>query len=234
MARTFHFKQFSLQFDLAAHPVGTDAVILGAFAAPHAQPSSILDLGTGCGIVALMLAQRFPHAQVTGIEQHKGSFQNAAHNTAHSPLHNRVRMLHQDLTTFRQPAFDLIVANPPFFTRQLEAPEAHRNAARHLPHGIQPWLNTVAANLSPTGTFWAITPLELHLEMVELLMEKGLHLRSKLTLRGTPKKEPIRVLAEWRHEQGPLDLEERSHRNEEGQWSTWYVEGTRGFYLNLR
>ena len=234
MARVFQFKQFSLQFDHSAHPVGTDAVILGAFSAPRANPTSILDLGTGCGIVALMLAQRFPSARVIGLDSHAGSAEDATINAANSPFHDRVTILHGDVATYQAPPADLIVANPPYFNRQLKAQNDHRNAARHLPHGLQPWIDAVARNLAANGAFWAIAPLELHEEMLPLLHEKNLHLRTRITLSGTPHKAPIRVLGEWRREPGMLQVENHAHRDAAGQWSRWYVEGTEEFYLNLR
>ncbi|HAD98424.1 MAG TPA: hypothetical protein DCG19_13520, partial [Cryomorphaceae bacterium] len=114
----FHFKQFTIHHNRCAHKVGTDGVLLGAWAqAP--SPLHILDIGSGSGLIALMLAQRFPHAQITGIELDHDSYLQSMENVEASPFSERVHILHADFRNynFEGKTFDLIVSNPPFFER---------------------------------------------------------------------------------------------------------------------
>lgn len=111
--------------------VGTDAVLLGAWATSDA-PQRILDIGTGTGILALMLAQRFPHAKVDAIEIDPSACDQAAQNFRDSPFASRLRIhlaAAQDFVAAE--GFDLIVSNPPWFEDSLKSPDSARNTARH-------------------------------------------------------------------------------------------------------
>ena len=112
----FQFKQFTIHHDRCAMKVGTDGVLLGAWA-PLIQPRHILDIGTGSGLIALMLAQRYPQAQVTGIDIDTASIEQAAANVAASPFAERVSVKCQALQALQDAtaSFDAIACNPPFF-----------------------------------------------------------------------------------------------------------------------
>ena len=107
--------------------VGTDGVLLGAWA--NGGPS-VLDVGTGTGIVALMMAQRHPLCQVTALDIDEGAVRQAEFNVAHSPFAERVTILHERVQD-HVGEYDAVVSNPPFFIDSLAAPEAQRNMARH-------------------------------------------------------------------------------------------------------
>ena len=124
--------------------VGTDGVLLGAWAGPGrpwgmsgGSPQTILDIGTGSGLIALMLAQRFPEAQVTGIDSDAEAAAQARENFAGSPWQQRLRAAHISLQEFCRGTaavtrrFDLIVSNPPFYDTTLTSPDPLRTAARH-------------------------------------------------------------------------------------------------------
>ena len=116
-SRKMVFKQFTVRDDRCAMKIGTDAVALGVLAS-HSRPNNILDIGTGSGIVALMLAQRFPDAKLTAIELEPGAYSQSQENFSDSPFANRLSAINKrfqswaDSTTEK---FDLIVTNPPFF-----------------------------------------------------------------------------------------------------------------------
>ena len=149
----FRFKQFTVWHDRCAMKVGTDGVLLGAWAGPGrpggmsgGSPQTILDIGTGSGLVALMLAQRFPEAQVTGIDSDAEAAAQARENFAVSPWPQRLRAAHISLQEFCRGTaataaarrFDLVVSNPPFYDTTLTSPDPLRTAARHtgsLRHG---------------------------------------------------------------------------------------------------
>ena len=142
----FRFKQFTVWHDRCAMKVGTDGVLLGAWAGPGrpggmsgGSPQTIMDIGTGSGLVALMLAQRFPEAQVTGIDSDAEAAAQARENFTGSPWPQRLRAAHISLQEFCRGTaataaarrFDLIVSNPPFYDTTLTSPDPLRTAARH-------------------------------------------------------------------------------------------------------
>ena len=127
----FQFKHFTVWHDRCAMKVGTDGVLAGALA-PVANRHRLLDVGTGSGLIALMLAQRNREAQITAIEIDSQAAQQAAENIAASPWGNRITLVEGDFNNYitNQP-FDLIVSNPPYFTDALKAPDQLRSMARH-------------------------------------------------------------------------------------------------------
>ena len=123
----FRFKNFTVEQDLCAMKVGTDGVLLGAWA--HGG-DSILDVGTGTGLIALMMAQRFPKAHVTAIDIDEGAFRQAIENVKNTDCQDRVVVLHEQVQN-HEGQYDAVVSNPPFFIDSLNAPDAQRNTARH-------------------------------------------------------------------------------------------------------
>ena len=142
---SFRFKQFYVDDSRCAMKVGTDGVLLGAWAGLATYDTTkglatfdlrlsttILDIGTGCGLIALMMAQRFPAAHITAIDINAAAAEQAADNFAASPWSNRFQAVHTSLQDFTpQQHFNLIVCNPPFFTETLKAPDPDRAIARH-------------------------------------------------------------------------------------------------------
>jgi tRNA1Val (adenine37-N6)-methyltransferase len=126
----FHFKQFSIRQDRSAFKVGTDGVLLGAWT-DVAGVETVLDVGTGTGLLALMLAQRSA-ARITAIEIDGPSSDQARENTAASPWHNRISIMNTSLQDFRpEGRFDLVISNPPFFQDSLRPPDNDRAISRH-------------------------------------------------------------------------------------------------------
>lgn len=130
-AEKFHFKQFALEQDKCAMKVGTDGVLLGAWAeSSHAK--TILDIGTGTGIIALMLAQRNSNAKIDAIEIDEPSCIQAKENVLNSKFKERIRIINSPLEKFSSGFFyDLIVCNPPYFSNSLKSKSIKRNLVRH-------------------------------------------------------------------------------------------------------
>lgn len=128
----FRFKQFTINDSHTPMKVGTDGVLLGAWADPSGA-SLIIDAGTGSGLIALMMAQRVPGARVKGIEISPDAAADAAANVAASPWPDRVEIISGDCLDYTLPAEEriLIVSNPPFFAEQLRSPDTGRALARH-------------------------------------------------------------------------------------------------------
>ena len=123
----FQFKQFTIEQEMCAMKVGTDGVLLGAWANGGLR---VLDVGTGTGVIALMMAQRYPDGQVTALDIDEGAVCQAEFNVAQSPFAERVTVLHERVQD-HVGAYDAVVSNPPFFIDSLSAPDAQRHIARH-------------------------------------------------------------------------------------------------------
>jgi tRNA1Val (adenine37-N6)-methyltransferase len=123
----FRFKQFTVRQEQCAMKVGMDGVILGAWAKGGQR---ILDVGTGTGLIALMMAQRYEDAVVTGIDIDEGAVTQARENITASPFKDRIQILHEAVQQHKG-VYDAIVSNPPYFVDSLKAPDHQRNTARH-------------------------------------------------------------------------------------------------------
>lgn len=132
--KVFQFKQFAVRNELSAMKVGTDGVLLGAWT--HVEGAkSVLDIGTGCGLIALMIAQRNTEAQITGIDISHDAIKEAKENALASPWRDRITMLECDFNHAIAHKllgdYDLVVSNPPYFTSTITAPNENRALARH-------------------------------------------------------------------------------------------------------
>ncbi|HFB99880.1 MAG TPA: methyltransferase domain-containing protein [Phaeodactylibacter sp.] len=167
----FRFKQFEINQKDCAMKVGTDGVLLGAWANVE-DAHEILDIGTGTGVIAIMLAQRTPNANVDAVEVNEMACQRANENMKNSPFASRLNSIHdtiQDFAKTTRKEYDLIVCNPPFFTGGTLSTQNGRNNVRHtvkLPHGDL--LSSVRRLLKKTGKFCVILPLIEGLRFKEL------------------------------------------------------------------
>jgi tRNA1Val (adenine37-N6)-methyltransferase len=123
----FRFKHFKVEQDLCAMKVGTDGVLLGAWARGGEQ---VLDVGTGTGLIALMMVQRYPEARVTALDIDEGAVRQATINVEQAKVKDRIRVVQQRVQE-HEGQYDAIVSNPPFFIDSLNAPDVQRNTARH-------------------------------------------------------------------------------------------------------
>lgn len=183
----FHFKAFSLRQDRCAMKVGTDAVLLGAWAPLPPFCRYILDIGAGTGILSLMLAQRCPEAKVVGVEIDAEAAAQASENAAASPYANRLRIEEAAIQDYRPElplAFDLIISNPPFFSGGVLSDMLDRQSARHtvrLSH--QDLLRSVQQHLAADGTFCLVLPKLEGLRFVEIAASMQLYPHQQLAMR---------------------------------------------------
>jgi tRNA1Val (adenine37-N6)-methyltransferase len=160
----FRFKQFNVDQTGCAMKINTDGVLLGALAEAD-QPKTILDIGAGTGVIALMLAQRFADAKIDAVEIDETAAATAGRNFAGSPFADRLYLYadsfenHLDKHPDRK--YDLIVSNPPFYINSLGSPGARKSLAKHTDKQFfETLIETVAKHLAPIGNFWLILPLE--------------------------------------------------------------------------
>lgn len=244
----FRFKQFTVWHDRCAMKVGTDGVLLGAWAGPgrpggmsEGSPQTVLDIGTGSGLVALMLAQRFPEAQVTGIDSDAEAAAQARENFTGSPWPQRLRAAHISLQEFCRGTaataaarrFDLIVSNPPFYDTTLTSPDPLRTAARHtggLTH--EELLLLSAGLLSDTGVFSLIVPSESEKSILRLAERSRLHLLRLTRVYTRASSGPRRILASFGRYQIPHPVEDTLMLTDaEGARSPEHKALTQDFYL---
>jgi tRNA1Val (adenine37-N6)-methyltransferase len=159
-ANGFTFKQFHVEQNGAAMKVTTDACVFGSWI--DGPPTGrVLDAGTGTGLLALMLAQRFQQLEITGVELEEAAYRDAALNFSKSPFTSRLRAVYADVLTFQDgESFDAIVCNPPFFLNALPAESKPRNMARHASDtfSVDGFLDAVARLLRMNGELFLILP----------------------------------------------------------------------------
>ena len=243
----FQFKQFTIHHERCAMKVGTDGVLLGAWAPFEGLPQGarLLDIGTGSGLIALMLAQRFPQAHVLGIDINEEAVLQAQENIAASPfaarcnaqctaLHTLTQSVASARSTDGTPLFDAIVCNPPFFEEALLPPDTGRRDARHtvsLP--FDELAQDAAQLLCPDGRFAVILPTPAFDAFHLQCFTQGLSLEVRCDVKTTARKEPKRTLACFRKSQ---DVTRRNDDvlvlTENVVRSTAYATLTRDFYLH--
>lgn len=204
MSSAFLLQRFKITQERVAQRVGTDALLLGAwsFEYPLPQGARLLDVGTGTGIVALMLAQRFPESTVEAWEVEPNALLDAEENFRTSPFASRLKLRAQDYMealTSEEAPFDLIISNPPYYTEGI-LPEDHRlSLARHVAEGLSPTilLRTATSLLTPGGALVLITPSTSLDQLRREAVEAGWRLSELVTVSSKPN-QPVRVLTLWR------------------------------------
>jgi tRNA1Val (adenine37-N6)-methyltransferase len=231
----FHFKQFTIHQERCAMKVGTDAVLLGSWVQPP-QGGCILDVGTGTGIIALMVAQRC-HADILGIDVDQKAVEQATENFSISPWANRLHAEHrsfQDQVAQNDKRWDLILSNPPYFNQSYQAPEESRNLARHtILLDLETLIVGAASALTPKGSLSLILPAHEGPQAMELAERNGLF-RSRCTEVITrPGKTAKRWLMQWTNYPGDF-FSNQLILEADGRhlYSDAFKLLTRDFYLN--
>jgi tRNA1Val (adenine37-N6)-methyltransferase len=172
----FHFKQFSIKAQSKGLKVTTDACLLGSLAR-KSDPASILDIGTGTGVVALMLAQAYPAAKITALEIQTEIFHQALENIQASPFAKQINVINTDFLKTDLSKFDLIVCNPPYFSEHLRGADSEKTIAMHnttLPHAEM--FEKVYQCMHDNTLFFVIIPHEQMESRLQMAQKTGLHL----------------------------------------------------------
>lgn len=231
----FHFKHFSVRHDRCSMKVGTDGVLLGAWANID-RAKYILDIGTGSGVIALMLAQR-SHADVfiDAVELDSPAASQAKENALASPWRHKISVHHTSLQQFESlHAFDAIVTNPPYFTNSQRPPDTRRIQTRHtvtLDH--QSLLHYSKTLLAPDGKFSVILPFVEGNAFTASARQEGLHCTRLFSFRTRPEKPIERWLMEFSRRPSEKEEGEILLYQEGLEWSESYRKLTRDFYLAL-
>lgn len=180
----FQMKQFHLRHGESGMKVGTDSLLLGAWCPLSGQERRVLDIGSGCGILSLMLAQRLPDAEITGVEIDQGSFQESLLNVEESRWKNRIKIIMSDIRDFRTPGdFDLIVSNPPYFNHLRPASDVRLKARHQSTLSVSDLMISIERLLAPDGSSSLILPTSQEMQYLEIAAKSNLYPRDLVYLR---------------------------------------------------
>ena len=228
----FRFKQFSVEQEQVAMKVGTDGVLLGAWT-NCADANRVLDIGTGTGLIALMIAQRSDAQRIVGIDIDSAAAVCAAQNFAASPWGNRLEAVQVPVQEYIGEKFDLILSNPPYFVDSLLCPDSRRTTARHTTELTFEQLdNAVCRLLAPTGRFALILPTE---QMERYISHSSLKLVRRCDVISVVGGAVKRVMAEFVFDfEGAPTIETITIENgRRGDYCEQYIELTKDFYLKF-
>ena len=232
----FQFKQFKIIQEKAAMKVGTDGVLLGAWTR-ISDAKTILDIGTGTGVIALMMAQR-SEAGITGIEIEKKATLEASENVNHSPWKNRISVENISFLEFvktNDKKFDLIISNPPFFVDNQKSRDKDLAIAKH--NDLLPFSEMISGSiklLQKDGRLALILPVEPAQIFIESACKKGLFLNRLTKVRPYNRKEIHRYLMEFSENKSETETDELNIHEDDGSGFTQkYKTLTREFYLHL-
>ncbi|CAM2780235.1 tRNA1Val (adenine37-N6)-methyltransferase [Flavobacterium succinicans] len=234
----FQLKQFAIEQDRCAMKIGTDGVLLGAWAPIHNHPFSVLDIGTGTGIIALMLAQRSAAQQIDALEIDEAAYEQATDNFENSPWNDRLFCFHAGLDEFieePEDEYDLIVSNPPFYSEDYKTENESRDLARFqdaMP--FEQLLEAADLLLSEHGIFAVIIPFKEEENFIALANEFELYPLKITRVKGTPTTEIKRsLLAFSRNETTDLAIDQLVIETARHVYTPEYIELTKDFYLKM-
>ena len=234
----FSFKKFSVNQDRTAMKIGTDGVLLGAWSPIPENAFSVLDIGSGTGIIALMLAQRSNAEQIDAVEIDEDAYEQATENFENSPWSDRLFCYHaglDELIEEPEDEYDLIISNPPFYTENYKTEDSQRDLARF--EDAMPFEMLVEAAdllLSENGIFSVIIPFKEEENFLALAKEFELYPMRITRVKGTPTSEIKRsLLAFKKFATKEIEINELVIETERHVYTAEYITLTKDFYLKM-
>ena len=233
----FRFKQFNVAQSKSAMKVGTDGVLLGAWVRILDGVDSVLDVGTGTGLIALQIAQRCNSEIIDALEIESGAFEQAVENFENSPWSDRLFCYHASLQEFElemDEGYDLIVCNPPFFNNSFPADGKGRNLARQKEQlDFETLLKCTSRLLNPDGTCAFIIPVDQE-EMFTAAGKKYNLYPNRITrVKGSPSSPAKRSLIQFQQEKASPELSEIIIETSRHVYTQEYVDLVKDFYLKM-
>ncbi len=233
----FKFKKFTVNQDQCAMKIGTDAVLLGAWASIEQQPFSILDIGAGTGILALMLAQRSQAEIIDALEIDDLAYEQCVDNFEQSPWGDRLFCYHASLDEFVEEIedqYDLIVCNPPFYSEDYKTTSSQRDMARFqdaMP--FEHLLESVSILLSKNGVFTVVIPFNEEVKFIETAQKFNLFPNKMLHIKGNPDSDIKRSLIDFSFRESETSIKSLIIEIGRHQYTQDYVNLTKDFYLKM-
>lgn len=239
-SKPFKFKEFTIQQDKTAMKIGTDGVLLGAWCSVDGAPDTILDIGSGTGLIGLMLAQRSDAMTIDAIEIDENAYEQTVQNFEQSDWGDRLYCYHTSFEEFvteiteEQETYDLIVSNPPFYTDDFETKDLARNKARFTSAlSFENLLTGVAKILDTNGIFATIIPYKEYGNFVALAEKNNLYLQHVCTVQGNKTTDTKRTLLSFSFQKKNVKKEHLIIENARHQFTEEYIKLTRDFYLKM-
>jgi len=228
----FEFKQFSLYHGNPGLKISTEACLFGAWASLQAR-GLCLDIGTGCGLLASMIAQKNAKGSIIGIELNADVTELAAENFEQSPFRDQLKAIQGDILTFKtDEKFDFIYSNPPFFTNHLAATDPARHMAIHADH-LSPLDLATAIDrlLSEEGEFAVLYPADVLAIFEQSLENVGLFINEKVEVLSKPESPVLRVMARGSRVRNTIKEGRINIKTVEGDYSPEFIELLRPYYI---
>ncbi len=226
--RPFRFQQFDIHQSPEVFRVGTDAVLLGALA-EVSQANRVLEVGTGTGIISLMIAQRNLEANILAIDINSDAVSISQSNFSSSPFSDRVKSQLQDLKSFvTDEKFDLIISNPPYF--EVNSSEKDILARQRLELNFSDLIKKSSQLLSENGCFTVVIPVDSEKEFTKICFETKLFLQRKVSIKGIKTSEPKRLVLEYSFKETETKVENFVIEKSPRVYSDEYLELTKDFH----
>ncbi len=236
-SKPFKFKQFTLNQDKCAMKIGTDAVLLGAWANVKNKPFSVLDIGSGTGVIALMLAQRSQAELIDALEIDGNAYEQCVENFENSQWSDRLFCYHASLNEFAEEIddkYDLIVSNPPFYQDNYKSDDTQRDLARFedsMP--FEHLISSASKLLSKNGVFSVILPSKEEAHFIDLASITNIFPNRILHIKGNSSTKIVRSLIEFSFTKSEIKVEELIIETSRHQYTQDYINLTKDFYLKL-
>ena len=240
MSKKFQFKEFTIHQEKTAMKVGTDGVLLGAWCSVDGFPDTILDIGSGTGVISLMLAQRSDAMTIDAVELDENAYEQTVENFEQSDWGDRLYCYNSSFQEFaveiaeEEEAYDLIVSNPPFYTDDFETDDSARNKARFTSSlSFEELLVGVTKILSKNGSFAVVVPFKEEQNFVDLANQQHLFLNSVCRVQGNPSSEIKRSLLAFSFIQTEIKEEHLVIETSRHNYTDEYINLTKDFYIKM-
>lgn len=230
----FQFKQFAVDQSNCAMKINTDGVLLGALTQAN-KPRNILDIGTGTGVIALMLAQRFSDAQIDAVEIDEMAATTAERNFKASKFTDNITAYHIGFEAYFQQypnqKYDVIVSNPPFYINSLKSPGEQRTVAKHTDEQFfDTLLKVTTQQLKVEGLLWLILPVSTSLVVQEIGKNYKLNLHTQINVASYPGSEPHRHIIAFSSAESPVTISDFTIYAEPKKYTTQYEAALKDFF----
>jgi len=233
----FHFKKFSILQEKSAMKVGTDGVLLGAWASISQNPYAVLDIGTGTGLIALQLAQRSNAELIDALEIEDNAYEEAVENFEQSNWSDRLFCYHASLAEFVDEIddkYDLIISNPPFYTDDYKSENLERNQARFTNSlSFEELIDSVIKLLAKDGVFSVIIPSKEEKYFTKLALKNKLFPNRICSVKGNSTSPIKRSLMEFSFNKSKIEYSELTIEISRHQYTKEYIELVKDFYIKM-
>ena len=231
----FKFKQFTIHQDKTAMKIGTDSILFGSWLQTNSSCKSILDIGTGTGLLALMMAHKNEDAKITALEIDEDAFFQAQENINNSKWGDRIDLIHTNANLWcNNRKYDLLVSNPPYFHNSLLTENSARTKARHqVDFKIENLLSLWGKFGSENSELACVLPNNQAEILIGLALKESYFLKKQTLVRSTKESKVIRQLLLFSKAKAPTDKSELCIYTFEKQYTKVYIELTKDFYLDL-